>query len=330
MSPIRAADPTELAFVLGAYFAEGHTVRGTWTVVITNSVEDVLLRAQRAWRQVFDLNSRITRAPGKCMGLVASSKRLVEFLEMLQCGSRARHKRVPDVIACGTREHALAFLQGAALDAYVTHAQAAKWAICLDSAGAINGLQDLVTRLGVGNAQIPKYNRTYDKTFHELYAPGTQGQKLCRLVPFLEPDKQARAEAYLAKQYGPSAADVIPGLDGPSLYTMVPAGTCGRKGRGTGRQAFRHLCDPRTTRVTRSSVMRAIERGADPPAWVREIMDKNIHFAPVVSRERRDLTVAAPHLRAPGPERSCEGSSPATKAGIQRSAGKPAGSDRVR
>lgn len=276
---------TELAFLLGAYLAEGHTNRNNWSVVITNSVEAVLVRAQRAWASEFCLSSRITKAPGRCMGLVVSGKRLVEYMELLACGSRASNKSVPRVIAEGTRGHALAFLQGVALDAYVTHTGAAKWAICLESEVAIRGLQELVTRLGIVNAQIPKYNRTYDKTYFELYAAGAQGQALSRLVPFMEPDKRQRAEAYLAETYGPGAADAIPGLDGPSLYAMVPPGRCGPNGRGTGRQVFRHLCDPRTTRVTRASIVRAADRGAELPDWLQSIIEKNIHFSPVVAVE---------------------------------------------
>jgi hypothetical protein len=271
----------ELAFLLGAYMAEGHTIRSNWSVILTNAVEGVLLRAQRAWMSEFGISARITRQPGRCTGLVASSKRLVEYMESLGCGSRAANKRVPQVIFDGTREHALAFLQGAALDAYVTHAHAAKWAICLESEKGIRELQDLVTRLGVINAQIPKYNRVYDKTYFELYAAGAQGQALCRMVPFMEPDKQQRALAYLAKSYGPGAADVIPGLEGSRLYAMVPAGKGGKNG-GDGRKALRHLRDPRTTRVTRASVIRAAALGAEIPEWLQSVITRNIHFAPVL------------------------------------------------
>ena len=156
-----------------------------------------MLRAQRAWLDVFGLQARITRQPDRCTGLVVSSKRLVEFMELLQCGSRASNKKVPCVIAEGRRDHALAFLQGAALDAYVTHAGAAKWAICLESHPAIDGLQDLVTRLGVVNAQISKYNRTYDKTYFELYAAGARAGAAGR-CRFLNDGR--RANAYLSRQ----------------------------------------------------------------------------------------------------------------------------------
>ena len=40
-----------------------------------------------------------------------------------------------------------------------TTVTASKWAICLESAVGIHGLQELLTRLAVPNAQIAKFNR---------------------------------------------------------------------------------------------------------------------------------------------------------------------------
>lgn len=275
----------DLAFLLGAYLAEGHTTRSNWSVILTNSVIEVLEKAQAAWRDVFGLNSRITRQPGRCTGLVVSSKRLVEFMDGLAVGSRAANKAVPKCILDGSREHALAFLQGAALDAYTTTRTASKWAICLESSKAIDGLQDMVTKLGVTNAQIPKFNWQMNKTYYELYAPGLAGQELCRLVPFLEPDKEDRARAYLAAVMGPGTADVIPGLEGRKLYDMVPTGKGGRNGGG-GRQRLRYLRDPRTTRVCRSSVRRAREAGAALPDWLDRLVESTVRFTPVVDVRR--------------------------------------------
>jgi hypothetical protein len=271
----------DLAFVLGAYLAEGHTIRSNWSVILTNSVIEVLEKAQAAWREVFGLNSRITRQPGRCTGLVVSSKRLVEFMDGLIIGSRASNKAVPQCILDGTREHVLAFLQGAALDADTTTCTASKWAICLESSKAIDGLQDLVTMLGVRNAQIPKFDRQMNKTYYELYAPGRAGQELCRLVPFLEPDKASRASAYVAEHLGAGTADVIPGVVGRELYDMVPTGKGGPSGGG-GRQKLRHLRYPRTTRVCRSSVRHAQEAGAVLPEWLDGLVSSPVKFSPVV------------------------------------------------
>lgn len=52
---------TDLAFLLGAYLAEGHTTRCNWSVILTNSVVSVLEKAQAVWRDVFGLKSRIAR-----------------------------------------------------------------------------------------------------------------------------------------------------------------------------------------------------------------------------------------------------------------------------
>lgn len=193
---IPAQMTADLALFLGCYLSEGHTTRSNWSVILTNSVDSVLYEAQRAIHRTFGLEARITHQPGRCAGLVTSSKRLVEFMDALGCGSRAANKTVPAVIAGGTREHALRFLQGAALDAYTTHTYAGKWAICLESREAIDGLQDLLTRLGIVNAQVPKFNKQVQKTYHELYAAGPWGQNLSAMVPFLEPYKLARAAEY--------------------------------------------------------------------------------------------------------------------------------------
>jgi hypothetical protein len=274
---------SDLAFLLGAYFSEGHTSRMNWTVTITNSVEDVLERVRQAWHDVFGIRTRLARPADRCMHVTAASKRVVEFMTQLEIGSRASHKAVPACIMQGTREHAITFLQGAALDAYTTTVTASKWAICLESAVGIHGLQELLTRLAVPNAQIAKFNRQMNKTYFELYAPGRAGQELCRMVRFLEPDKAARADAYVAATIGRGGDDVIPGVSGRELYDLVPKGQSGRKGNGSGRQALRYLCDARTARVCRSSVKRAREAGATLPDWLDELVDSPIRFSPVVA-----------------------------------------------
>lgn len=276
----------DLAFLLGAYAAEGHTSRSNWSVILTNSVMTVLEKARDAWRNVFGLEARITRQPDRCTGLVVSSKRLVELLELLGCGSRASNKQIPSCIMNSTREHALAFLQGFALDAYTTTAGSARWAICLESKVAIDQLQNLMTRLGILTAQIGKYNPGMEKTYFELYAAGGSARQVCELVPFLEPDKARRAKLVLNREHGNNAADVIPGVDGRALYALIPRGRSGRNGRGTGRQAFTFLCDSRTKYVSRRSVERLHERGVPLPTWLVEVLEQRIHFVPVMSRSR--------------------------------------------
>ena len=145
-----------------------------------------------------------------------------------------------------------------------------------------------MTMLKLANAQIPKFNKHMGKTYYELYAAGPWGQDMVRLVPFLEPVKAANAAKYLDRPYRTRSTDVIPGISGCQLYDMVPRGMNGRNGRGTGRQALRHLCDPRTRHVTRASIERARASGAALPFWLTEVLDKNTRFVEVLEVGRSE------------------------------------------
>ncbi len=189
----------ELAFLLGAYAAEGHTTRSNWTISITNSVPEVLERVRQAWQDLFGLRARLVADPGKCAQVTIASNTVVEFFEALGCGARASEKRIPDAVLRSPREMVLAFLQGLALEACVTFGAAPKWAICLDSARLLDELQAVMTNLGVLHGRVTRHNTEHDKDYDEVYAAGRQGQLMTGLVPFLEPEKAARAAAYLRR-----------------------------------------------------------------------------------------------------------------------------------
>ncbi|MFE9186899.1 LAGLIDADG family homing endonuclease [Micromonospora haikouensis] len=292
----------ELALLLGAYAAEGHTSRSNWTITITNSVDSVLERIQAAWQSVFGLTARIDRQPGKCPAVVLSSKTVVEFMTELGCGSRASEKRIPDAVLRSPRDMVLAFLRGLALDAYVTTATVPKWAICLDSPALLDDLQAVLTNLGVVHGRVSKFNSEYGKSYDEVYAAGYQGQLLVSMVPFLEPEKAAAAAHYLAQSYGTGTADVVPGITGRELYNLIPAGKPGRGGVRGDRSSFAFLLDERTTHVTRRTVERVASLdGVVLPGWLRQVLDGNLHFSPVDSvvdageREVFDLSVPETH-----------------------------------
>ena len=284
----------ELAFLLGAYAAEGQTTRSNWTVVITNSVDTVLDRLVAAWRSLFGVDARIVRQDGKCPGVVVSSKTIVEFLEYLGAGARASAKRIPDAVLRSPRHMVLAFLQGLALDAYVSVSSMPKWAICLDSPALLDDLQAVLTNLGVLHSRIGKANKLNGKTYDEVYATGEHAQVLAQLVPFLEPEKAARAEKLLARNFlGRATTDVVPGVLPYELYRLVPEGA---------RKEFNYLCDVRTINVTRRSLERvAATPGVKLPQWLHTVLDDNLHFVPVSSvsyggkREVFDVSVPATH-----------------------------------
>jgi intein/homing endonuclease len=291
----------DLAFLLGAYAAEGHTSRSNWTVTITNSVPGVLERVRTAWQSVFGLRARITADPGKCPAAVVSSKAVVEFMSALGCGLRASQKRIPDAVLRSPREMVLAFLQGLALDAYVTTTTAPKWAICLDSPALLDDLQAVMTNLDVMTGRVSKYNKEYNKSYDEVYAAGTQGQLMASLVPFLEPDKAARAAVYLEMNFKSGTSDVVPGITGRELYELIPPRTRDSEGAGW-RSEFTFLLDHRTRHVTRTTVERVSTLpGVELPAWLRQIISGNLHFSPVESvsdageAEVYDLSVPKTH-----------------------------------
>ncbi len=292
----------ELAFLLGAYAAEGHTTLCNWTITITNSVPAVLERVREAWLAVFGLQARITAQPGKCAGVVVSSKAAVEFMNALGCGTRSSDKRIPDAVLRSPREMVLAFLQGLALDAYVTTRDSSKWAICLDSALLLDDLQSVMTNLGVLHSRITKHNKEYGKAYDEVYAAGLQGQLMVSLVPFLEPDKAAEAAEYLRKDCGSGTADVVPGITGRELFEMIPPGRHGADHARSWRNGFTFLRDPRSQQVTRRTLERVSTLpGVELPVWLRQVIEGNLHFSPVASvadageEEVFDLSVPETH-----------------------------------
>jgi hypothetical protein len=226
------------------------------------------------------VQARISTEPGKCPDVAVSSKTIVEFFEALGCGSRASDKRIPDAVLRSPREMVLAFLQGLALDAYVTTATP-KWAICLDSRLLLDDLQSIMTNLGVLHSRITKHNKENGKDYDEVYASGLQGQLMASLVPFLEPDKAARAAKFLHLDYSAGTADVVPGVTGRELYEMIPLAS-GRDNGQSWRNRFTYLNDPRTQHITRRTLERVSTLpGVELPGWLRQIVEGNLHFSPV-------------------------------------------------
>jgi len=273
----------ELAFLLGAFVAEGHASLSNWTVVVTNADEGVLARVADAWRSEFGVEPRIMRPAGKCPAVVVSSKTLVEFLDYLGCGHRASDKRIPDAVLLSPREMVLSFLSGLFLDGYVSLGPAAKVGICMDSPKLLDDLQPILTNLGVVHSRITKHDRHYHKNFDEVYATGSEAQRLAGLVPFAEAHKAAAAARLLACRFGQSTADVVPGLSPRQLYSLLPRGKSGRGGHGV-RSEFSFLLDPRTRHVSRRTLERiAGLPGVTLPEWCRTVLSDGLHFSPVAS-----------------------------------------------
>ncbi len=276
-----------LAFFLGAFAAEGHITRSVWTVKISNADEAVLPVLADTAEKLFGFRPRIVRAPGKCPSVEVSSKRIVEFLDYLGCGHRAANKRIPDAVLRSPRDVVLRFLDGLCLDAYITTSGLAKWAICLDSDELLDDLQAVLTNLGVLHGRITKAAPIYNKTFDEVYAAGREAQRLLAMLDFVEPHKAVRAAEIISRGFAQSTSDVVPGVTGDELYALIPQGRSGHNGRGLGNsRRFRHLVDPRTAHVSRTSLEAvATVEGVELPDWLNTVLERNLHFSPVASNE---------------------------------------------
>ena len=273
----------ELAWLLGAYAAEGHTTCSNWTVTLTNSVEAVLERAVRAWRSEFGVSAVIDRQPGKCPGVKVSSKRIVLLLQAMGCGGRASEKRIPDVILQSPKEMALSFLSGLFLDGYaVPEGTLPRMAICLDAPKLLDDLQAILTNMGLVHGRISKKNSVNGKTYDEVYLTGTWAQQFAQRVPFMEPNKAASAARLMARTFAQSTADVVPGITPPELLALIPLGRSGKNGKGTSRGEFNFLADPRTRQVSRRTLERvALYPGVLLPEWLQTVLRDNLRFSPV-------------------------------------------------
>jgi adenosylcobalamin-dependent ribonucleoside-diphosphate reductase len=293
----------QLAFFLGAFAAEGHITRPTHTVRIANADETVIDKLVSDIRDLFGREARIERCKDRCPSIDVSSKRLVEFLDYLGCGSRASNKRIPDAVLRSPRSMVLSFLEGLCLDAYISLHGSAKWAICVDSPGLLDDLQAILTNLGIVHGRVRKHNAAYDKSFDEVYAGGREAQKLVSLLNFVEPHKALRAVEVRSRSFAQSTSDVVPGITGNELYELMPAGRSGRSGKGTSKsRLFRYLVDPRTRNVSRSSLERvALLDDVELPEWLDVVLERNLHFSPVETvvdagvREVFDISVPGLH-----------------------------------
>ena len=275
-----------LGLLLGMYAAEGHTTPSNWSVILTNADEGVLHLAVELWEECFGLKARITRQADRCPGVVVSSKSLVLWMRDLECGQRARDKRVPWPVMGSSRDVVLAFLQGLALDAYTSSIGAnAKWAICVDSPALLDDLQQLLRWMGIVSGRIGKYNPRYDKTFDEVFVSGGHAQALVRSVSFLEASKSASAERLLAMTFDPrrNGADVVPLVHGSVLHALIPKGHGGREGKGTRTAHWRSLCDKRTIWPSRYLVERLAHAGIPLPTAHRRVLEEGMHFSQVRS-----------------------------------------------
>ncbi|HTB71361.1 MAG TPA: hypothetical protein VK707_10295 [Solirubrobacteraceae bacterium] len=197
----------------------------------------------------------------------------------------------------------LRFVDGLCLDAFITTSGMVKWAICLDSESLLDDLQAILTNLGIVHGRVTKQAPLYEKSFDEVYTAGREAQRLVGMLNFVEPHKKLRAAELGSREFSQSPWDVVPGISGQELYGLLPRGRGGHSGKGSGNsRTFSYLKDARTQNVSRTSLERvATIEGVELPEWLDVVLERNLHFSPVVSvedageREVYDVSVPVTH-----------------------------------
>jgi intein/homing endonuclease len=275
----------DFGFLLGSFAADGNYTEVNGTVTITKGEQAVRDKVVECWRNVFGIEAVHYLPSDRCAAVKASSKEVVAFLKHLGVETGSANKRIPDCILQSPKPVVLAFLQGLFQDSYIHNGNSGKWGICVASPGLIDDLSAVLTNLGIVHGHAEKWNKEYERYYHELYVTGDHAKLLFSLVPFNEEHKKAAARIFLDNSYSCNTADVIPGLKGRELHALLPSRRS-RKAVGASRSSFSALLDDRTKSVSRRSLERiASAPGVVLPRDLRIILDNNLHFSPVVKVE---------------------------------------------
>ena len=101
----------ELAELLGLFVAEGY-VRGTGTIVFTNSEEGLRERFLELVRSVFGVEGYVEFPTERTPNALVHSLTLVRLFEALQVGRLAAEKRIPPTVLASDNDSLRAFLRG--------------------------------------------------------------------------------------------------------------------------------------------------------------------------------------------------------------------------
>ena len=262
----------QFARLIGHYLAEGNMTPQNWTIHITNNSDAVLGSIQRAFHDLFDLESRIAVDPRNGVkSVVASSKTLVELFQHLGLSGKAREKVIPACILQSPRNVVQAFVGGLWLDGYV-RGKDGMVAICLASEALIRQLQIVLNNFGM-RAQInAKWNVEYEKHYYELQSHGNDVKLFAKLFSLDEPEKATRLAEAAARTKTTDAvhSDVVP------CYRDVAQRVIAEHHQTL---AFRHVFDKRTASLSWQMV-RSLYAEFRIPEF-EEIVTNNIHFVQV-------------------------------------------------
>ena len=101
----------ELGEFLGLFASEGY-IRGNRTVVFTNSDEMLLSRFLALTRNLFGIEGKVERTPGKTPNVLVASTSLVHLMEWFGSGRISGEKRIPGAVLASDNDVLGGFLRG--------------------------------------------------------------------------------------------------------------------------------------------------------------------------------------------------------------------------
>ena len=264
----------DLARFLGMYIAEGNMTRTNYMVRVTNLKAEVLSACERIVGGTFGIKGRVeTDARNGVTSWVCASKSLCEFLTHIGAGGDSSSKQIPWSVLQSSETCVREFVGGLWLDGYVR--QDGMTAICLNSPELLRQLQVVLNNFGLRAQLIRKYNKVYDKYFHELGLHGTDSRRFSELFRLDDAHKTAALQKLrgIAKKVNAVHSDVIPAFRA-EIQAFI------RAKHDTAQ--FRSVFDPRTKHLSWHTVKTIADfYGEEFLAAIpdlREILANNIHF----------------------------------------------------
>lgn len=265
----------DLAWLLGAYVADGMILRQNYTVKLFKNDLGILLRFARIVHDQFGIEAKI-RKGRTCYEAVVASKTLVEFLTYCGVSTGASHKDVPWAVLRSSRASVLAFLSGVLLDGYVVP-KTQRVGLTSKSRMLVRQIQLLLANLGIwSNINIKKSSKYGD--FYDLTIVGDHARRLLSLVSIDELHKAERAKAILRMATRANPMDVLPFVRSQEILSELPGPVRARYGSVAKR--IRAMAD---RRMSRSLAVRVLDDPDVPvPDGVAFAVQNHLHFVPIV------------------------------------------------
>lgn len=265
---------TDLSFFIGAYLADGNITRSNWSIIITKNDPQVLEKIKACIFECFGLDARLTYPKNRCPNLIVSSKSLIEFFDYLGLVTSSNNKVIPECFFYAPKKYVTSMLSGLFLDSYISKN---RWGICLASNRLLDGLQILLTNLGIPQNRCAKYNLEYNRFYEEILVTGDYAKKLLAEIPIVEKYKANRIQ-----NIGTSNCDtmnIIP-FSTKAVLSLIPKHL---------QQKYHDLRYHQY--ITRKKARQLLVDGIQLPLWITTALLKNIFYYPIksISRVHKEL-----------------------------------------